>query len=123
MPSLLGVLLVLGLLTTDQVVNNGGGQALLLDTTGRFLNYQYSERVARHEAGHFLIAYLLGVLPEAYTLSSWDAYQRYKAINVQVCLLPSATIFFMTSCSGQIFVRLFSMFIPPLGLWALVGGA
>jgi len=35
----------------------------------------YASRVALHEAGHFLVAYLLGLLPRSYTLSSWDAFQ------------------------------------------------
>jgi hypothetical protein len=40
-------------------------------------------RVAYHEAGHFLIAYLTGLLPLAYTLSSLDAFRKYRALNVQ----------------------------------------
>ena len=39
--------------------------------------------MAYHEAGHFLIAYLLGILPIAYTLSSLDAFRRFGALNVQ----------------------------------------
>jgi hypothetical protein len=42
-----------------------------------------SKRVAHHEAGHFLIAYLNGLLPIAYTLSSLDAFRRFGALNVQ----------------------------------------
>jgi len=69
-------------LMLDQVANGGGGEALLVDTLGR-LNPGYARRVAYHEAGHFLIAYLVGVLPRAYTLSSLDAFTRYRALNIQ----------------------------------------
>lgn len=36
-----------------------------------------------HEAGHFLIAYLLGVLPKGYTLSSFEALTKEGSLNVQ----------------------------------------
>ncbi|EIE21662.1 hypothetical protein COCSUDRAFT_33740 [Coccomyxa subellipsoidea C-169] len=81
---LLGTLAGLGfLLTVDQVANGGGLEALLIDTAARTINPSYGERVATHESGHFLIAYLVGLLPRTYTLSSLDAYKRYGALNVQ----------------------------------------
>ena len=60
-----------------QVQNAGGGEALVIDTVGRVVRPAYRSRVELHEAGHFLVAYLLGVLPRAYTLSSLDAYVRW----------------------------------------------
>ncbi|CAH9073559.1 unnamed protein product [Cuscuta epithymum] len=36
-----------------------------------------------HEAGHFLIAYLLGVLPKGYTLTSLEAFKKEGSLNVQ----------------------------------------
>ena len=50
-------------------------ETLALDTAGRALNRSYGQRVALHESGHFLVAYLLGWLPRAYTLSSLDAFR------------------------------------------------
>ena len=47
-----------------------------MDTAGRYLNKTYAQRIALHEAGHFLIAYLVGLLPKVYTLSTLDAVQR-----------------------------------------------
>jgi hypothetical protein len=71
------------LLTVDQIANAGGIEALIVDGAGRIISPTYGRRVALHEAGHFLIAYLLGLLPKGYTLSSWDAFQAQRVLNVQ----------------------------------------
>jgi len=65
------------LLIFDQVANQGGGEALVVDSLGRLLLPSYRKRVALHEAGHLLVAYLVGVLPRTYTLSSLDAFKRW----------------------------------------------
>lgn len=39
--------------------------------------------ILQHEAGHFLIAYLLGILPRGYTISSFEALQKEGSLNVQ----------------------------------------
>lgn len=62
------------LLTVDQVANAGGLEALVVDSAGRVLSGTYARRVALHEAGHFLVAYLLGLLPRGYALSSLDLF-------------------------------------------------
>ena len=49
--------------------------------------------MAQHEAGHFLAAYLLGVLPKGYTLSSRDAFLKYGALNVQAGTLFCDRVF------------------------------
>ena len=36
----------------------------------------YRKRVALHEAGHFLVAYLNGLLPKSYTLSALDYFKK-----------------------------------------------
>ncbi|XP_042939625.1 uncharacterized protein LOC122274675 [Carya illinoinensis] len=36
-----------------------------------------------HEAGHFLIAYLMGILPKGYTLTSLEALKKEGSLNVQ----------------------------------------
>jgi membrane-associated protease RseP (regulator of RpoE activity) len=61
-----------------------------VDSLGRLLNSQYRERVALHEAGHFLVAYLVGVLPRAYTLSAWDAFTRWGWEQLPVAAGPVA---------------------------------
>ncbi|GAX82312.1 hypothetical protein CEUSTIGMA_g9741.t1 [Chlamydomonas eustigma] len=70
-------------LVFDQVANQGGGEALLVDSVGRLLLPSYRSRVALHEAGHFLIAYFVGVLPKTYTLTSLDAFLRFRKLNLQ----------------------------------------
>lgn len=70
------VLLVAFLLVLDQVGSGGAFESLAVDSAGRLLSPTYANRVALHEAGHFLTAYLNGLLPKDYTLTSWDAYTR-----------------------------------------------
>ncbi|XP_019186207.1 PREDICTED: uncharacterized protein LOC109180941 [Ipomoea nil] len=74
---------LLFLLTFDSVSFNGGFGALILDTIGHTLSEKYHNRVIQHEAGHFLIAYLLGILPRGYTLTSLEALKKEGSLNVQ----------------------------------------
>nr|XP_043607640.1 uncharacterized protein LOC122579522 [Erigeron canadensis] len=69
--------------TLDLVAFAGGLSNLFLDTIGHNISQKYHNRVIQHEAGHFLIAYLLGILPKAYSLSSLEAFQREGSLNVQ----------------------------------------
>ena len=69
--------------TLDAVAAGGGFGFLLLDSAARVLSSTYARRVAAHEAGHFLVAYLLGLLPRGYDLSSLAAFRRSRALNVQ----------------------------------------
>ncbi|XP_042437365.1 uncharacterized protein LOC122023360 isoform X2 [Zingiber officinale] len=76
----------LGLLflwSLDSVYFYGGVKNLMLDTIGHISSQKYHNRVIQHEAGHFLIAYLLGVLPKGYTLTSWEALIKENSLNVQ----------------------------------------
>ncbi|KAL3537976.1 hypothetical protein ACH5RR_001342 [Cinchona calisaya] len=76
----------LGLLffwTLDAVSFNGGVSGLLLDTIGHTFSQKYHNRVIQHEAGHFLTAYLLGILPKGYTITSLDALKMEGSLNVQ----------------------------------------
>ncbi|XP_024961563.1 uncharacterized protein LOC112502002 isoform X1 [Cynara cardunculus var. scolymus] len=69
--------------TLDSVSFGGGFSSLVLDTIGHKISQKYHNRVIQHEAGHFLIAYLLGILPKGYTLSSLEAFQQEGSLNVQ----------------------------------------
>jgi hypothetical protein len=72
-----------GALAIDQVAFAGGLEALVLDTLAQTTSSSYRSRLQLHEAAHFLVAYLMGILPKGYTLSSIDAYNEYGALNVQ----------------------------------------
>ncbi|KAK9919711.1 hypothetical protein M0R45_028292 [Rubus argutus] len=76
-------LAVLFLWTLDVISFNGGVSSLALDTIGHAFSQKYHNRVIQHEAGHFLIAYLLGILPKGYTLTSLEAFKKEGSLNVQ----------------------------------------
>lgn len=74
---------LLFLWSLDLISFNGGVWNLIIDTIGHTVSQKYHNRVVQHEAGHFLIAYLLGVLPKGYTLSSLEAFTKEGSLNVQ----------------------------------------
>lgn len=76
-------LVLLFLWTVDSVSYNGGVGSLVLDTIGHTFSQKYHNRVIQHEAGHFLIAYLVGILPKGYTLTSLEALKKEGSLNVQ----------------------------------------
>ncbi|XP_057721141.1 uncharacterized protein LOC130935419 isoform X1 [Arachis stenosperma] len=76
-------LALLFLWTFDSVSFGGGIGSLVLDTIGHGVSPKYHNRVIQHEAGHFLVAYLVGILPKGYTLSSLDAFKKEGSLNVQ----------------------------------------
>lgn len=62
---------LLGLLAVDQLGWQGRGGTLLVDWLSQ-RSPEYCDRIVRHEAGHFLTAYLLGIPIDAYTLTAWE---------------------------------------------------
>lgn len=66
-----GVLLLLGLATADAWAWQSQGLTLLLGWWPT-----PDERVVYHEAGHFLVAHLLGIPISDYTLSAWSSWRR-----------------------------------------------
>lgn len=66
---------ILGLATLDAFSFRGQGRNILLDllsgTSG-----QYRDRIIRHEAGHFLVAYLYNIPISGYTLTAWEALKQ-----------------------------------------------
>ncbi len=66
---------ILGLATLDTFTWQGQGSNLLLDWLAGF-SPEHRSRIVRHEAGHFLVAHLLGIPITSYTLSAWEAYKQ-----------------------------------------------
>lgn len=66
---------ILGLATLDSFSWKGQGGALLLDWLAS-ASPQHRDRIVRHEAGHFLIASLLGIPVTGYALSAWEAFKQ-----------------------------------------------
>lgn len=66
---------LLGLATLDSFSLQGKGGNLLLDWLASAAP-GHRLRIARHEAGHFLVAHLLGVPVTGYALSAWEALKQ-----------------------------------------------
>ena len=65
----------LGIATLDNFSFQGKGGTIVLDLVARF-SPEYKERILHHEAGHFLVAHLLGITMNDYTLSAWEAWKK-----------------------------------------------
>lgn len=66
---------LLGIATLDSFSWQGQGGTLLLDWLAS-TSPQHRERIVRHEAGHFLVASLLGIPVTGYALSAWSALKQ-----------------------------------------------
>ncbi len=65
----------LGLATLDTFSWRGQGVALLLDWLASF-SPAHRDRILRHEAGHFLIAYQSEIPITGYALNAWEALRQ-----------------------------------------------
>lgn len=92
--NLLFVLTIVAALS-DRILLNGA----LQETALKILSPQTQPKITRHEAGHFLCAYLLGCPVEGYVLSAWAALQdaRFGSRSVS-----AGTSFFDPDLSSQI---------------------
>ncbi|NEP03048.1 MAG: ATP-dependent Zn protease [Symploca sp. SIO2E9] len=66
---------ILSLVTLDSFSFQGKGVNLLLDSVAG-ISSQHRDRIIQHEAGHFLVAYLLGIPITGYTLTAWEALKQ-----------------------------------------------
>ncbi|HEY9668039.1 MAG TPA: ATP-dependent Zn protease [Coleofasciculaceae cyanobacterium] len=66
---------VLSLATLDSFSFQGKGVTLLLDWLAGARS-EHRDRIVRHEAGHFLVAYILGIPITGYTLTAWEAFKQ-----------------------------------------------
>jgi hypothetical protein len=60
---------------------------LVLDTIAS-TNPAYRQRIIEHEAGHFLVAYLLGIPITGYTLSAWESFLQGRSAQGGVMFAP-----------------------------------
>lgn len=76
-PAVPAVIIVglLGTATLDQLGLEGRIGNIVVDWLA-WLSPQERERVTYHEAGHFLVASLLGIPVQDYTLSTWQAWKK-----------------------------------------------
>ena len=84
-PLLTTIPLTLFALGYDQLANRGAG----FEAIYQYLFPVYKEKVVFHEAGHFLLCYLLGVPIRGYITSAWEALKKYPEIKGQ-----AGTIFY-----------------------------
>lgn len=66
---------LMGLATVDRFAWSGQGGNLLVDWFAQRSD-QHRSRVLTHEAGHFLVAHLLGIAVTGYALTAWEARQQ-----------------------------------------------
>lgn len=66
---------ILSLATLDSFNFQGKGATLLLDWLAGTRS-EHRDRIVRHEAGHFLVAYFLGIPITGYTLTAWEAFKQ-----------------------------------------------
>lgn len=69
---------ILGIATIDSFTWSGKGGNILIDWLASF-SPQHRERIIHHEAGHFLVAYLLNIPIKNYTLSAWEAWKNKQS--------------------------------------------
>ena len=67
--------IVLGFTTLDTFSWQGQGGNLIIDLLAS-TSPEHRARIVRHEAGHFLVATLLGIPISGYSLSAWEALQQ-----------------------------------------------
>ncbi|MBD2297609.1 MULTISPECIES: ATP-dependent Zn protease [Nostocales] len=66
---------ILGIATLDSFSLQGKGGTILLDWIAGFSS-EHRDRIIHHEAGHFLVASVLGIPVTGYTLSAWEAWRE-----------------------------------------------
>jgi hypothetical protein len=91
------ILFTLFLAFMDKLLVNGA----VFESITRIANPEYTKKILRHEAGHFLVAYLLGCPVEGCVLNSWAALadSRFGGRRTTV---SAGTSFFDPALSDEI---------------------
>ena len=72
---ILGVFAIVVGATVDNFFFESTASTLIVDAIAR-TDPAYRQRIIYHEAGHFLVAYLLGIPITGYTLSAWESIRQ-----------------------------------------------
>lgn len=69
------IALILGIATLDQASWKGTLGNIFINSLSR-MSGEERDRILHHEAGHFLVAFLLDIPVTDYTLNAWDAWKK-----------------------------------------------
>lgn len=78
---------ILSLATLDTLGWQGKGGTIVLEFLGS-VSQEQRDRVVRHEAGHFLVAYLQEISITGYALSAWEAFRQGQPGRGGVAFAP-----------------------------------
>jgi hypothetical protein len=87
-PILVVFAIVLGT-TIDGFFLKNNVSTLVLDAIAG-TSSEYRQRIIHHEAGHFLVAYLLDIPITGYTLSAWESWRQGQSAQGGVMFAPPA---------------------------------
>ncbi len=73
--------------TLDSFFFKSTAATLILDTIAG-TSSEYRQRILHHEAGHFLVAYLLDIPIAGYTLSAWESIRQGRSAQGGVTFAP-----------------------------------
>jgi hypothetical protein len=76
--------------TIDGFFLQSTAATLILDAIAS-TNPAYRQRIIEHEAGHFLVAYLLNIPITGYTLSAWESLRQGQSAQGGVMFAPPQT--------------------------------
>jgi hypothetical protein len=112
---------ILGIATLDSFSLQGKGGTILLDWIAGF-SPEHRDRIVHHEAGHFLVAYLLDIPVTNYTLSAWEAWKQGQAGQGGVTFEDSelATQLEMGKISAQMLDRYCTIWMAGIAAETLV---
>lgn len=113
---------LLGFFTLDTLGWQGKGANLIVDVFAG-MSGDHRSRVVRHEAGHFLVAYLLEIPITGYALNAWEAFKQGQSAGggVQFDDQELLTELQKGSLSAQLFDRYCIVWMAGIAAETLTG--
>jgi hypothetical protein len=81
------IFVIIVITTVDGLLFNSIVATLIIDTIAS-RSPTYRQRILHHEAGHFLVAHLLGIPITGYTLSAWESLQAGQSAQGGTIFAP-----------------------------------